>query len=392
MGLMVVERDTGTAARRITAGQGVTRTTPVMVGWMSQKYANSPGSSKVWLKRSPGAMSPESKTPSSVSSAPEVTVCLVASPLAQVTVVPTEISSRSGTKTKFSMETTTSIPEPSMPSMSWLAMGDELADGTAMDRDGEDGSGGRDAVAGGELGEPSAAGAQAARSPTRPSATNGSAYRFMEGLRAGGRPARAPLRRLVRPMFYTHGWVHVIAGCMFCGKTDEMLRLLRRFSIAGRRVVLVKPRLDTRTDRVTVVSRSGAQHQAVTVDDSSEIDAAAAGADIVAVEEGQFFDERLPEAVERLAKLGKQVIVTGLDRDFRGVPFGTMPRLLALADQVTKLTAICVVCGEPATRTQRLIDGQPAPADSPLIVIGGMGDETYEARCRLHHEVPAGAG
>src|SRR5687767_4632318 len=131
------------------------------------------------------------------------------------------------------------------------------------------------------------------------------------------------------PMFYTHGWVHVIAGCMFCGKTDEMLRLLRRFSIAGRRVVLVKPRLDTRTDRVTVVSRAGAQHQAVTVDDSSEIDAAVAGADIVAVEEGQFFDERLPEAVERLAKLGKQVIVTGLDRDFRGVPFGTMPRLLA---------------------------------------------------------------
>jgi thymidine kinase len=189
-------------------------------------------------------------------------------------------------------------------------------------------------------------------------------------------------------MFYTHGWVHVIAGCMFCGKTDEMLRLLRRFSIAGRSVLLVKPRLDTRTDRVTVVSRSGAQHQAVTVDDSNEIEAAAVDADIVAIEEGQFFDERLPEAVERLAARGKQVIVTGLDRDFRGVPFGAMPRLLALADQVTKLTAICMVCGEPATRTQRLIDGVPAPADSPLIVIGGLGDETYEARCRLHHEVP----
>jgi thymidine kinase len=189
-------------------------------------------------------------------------------------------------------------------------------------------------------------------------------------------------------MFYTHGWVHVIAGCMFCGKTDEMLRLLRRFSIAGRRVVLVKPRLDTRTDRVTVVSRSGAQHHAITVDDSTEIEGAIGESDIVAVEEAQFFDERLPEVVERLAQLGKQVIVTGLDRDFRGVPFGAMPRLLALADQVTKLTAICMVCGEPATRTQRLIDGVPAGADSPLIVIGGMGDETYEARCRLHHEVP----
>ncbi len=191
-------------------------------------------------------------------------------------------------------------------------------------------------------------------------------------------------------MFYTHGWVHVIAGCMFCGKTDEMLRLLRRFSIASRRVVLVKPRLDTRTDAVTVVSRSGVHHEAVPVDSSDEIDALARDADVVGIEEGQFFDERLPEAVERLAALGKQVVVTGLDRDFRGVPFGTMPRLLALADQVTKLTAICVVCGEPATRTQRLIDGEPAPANSPLIVIGGMGDETYEARCRLHHEVPAG--
>ena len=189
-------------------------------------------------------------------------------------------------------------------------------------------------------------------------------------------------------MFFTHGWVHVIAGCMFCGKTDEMLRLLRRFSIAGREVVLVKPRLDTRTDEVTVVSRSGAEHRAVTVDHSAEIETAVGAADIVAIEEGQFFDEALPEVVEALAAGGKQVIVTGLDRDFRGIPFGTMPRLLALADQVTKLTAICMVCGEPATRTQRLIGGQPAGADSPLIVIGGMGDETYEARCRLHHVVP----
>jgi thymidine kinase len=192
-------------------------------------------------------------------------------------------------------------------------------------------------------------------------------------------------------MFYTSGWVHVICGCMFCGKTDEMLRLLRRFSIAGRHVILVKPRLDTRTDEVTVVSRSGAQHQAVTVETSAEIEGLVGDADIVAVEEGQFFDEALPDVVERLADSGKQVVVTGLDRDFRGIPFGPMPRLMALADQVTKLTAICVVCGEPATRTQRLIDGAPAPAESPLIVIGGMGDETYEARCRLHHEVPEAA-
>ncbi len=193
-------------------------------------------------------------------------------------------------------------------------------------------------------------------------------------------------------MFYTSGWVHVICGCMFCGKTDEMLRLLRRFSIAGRRVVLIKPRLDTRTEEVRVVSRSGAEHHALSVDHSAEIEAIAADADIVAIEEGQFFDTALPDVVERLAEAGKQVLVTGLDRDFRGIPFGPMPRLMALADQVTKLTAICVRCGEPATRTQRLIDGLPAPADSPLIVIGGIGDETYEARCRLHHEVPAAAG
>ena len=189
-------------------------------------------------------------------------------------------------------------------------------------------------------------------------------------------------------MFYTAGWVHVICGCMFCGKTDEMLRLLRRFSIAGRSVVLVKPRLDTRTEEGTVVSRSGAQHHAFSVDHSRQIEPLAGDADIVAIEEGQFFDEGLPEVVGRLADAGKQVLVTGLDQDFRGIPFGPMPRLMALADQVTKLTAICVVCGEPATRTQRLIGGRPASADSPLIVIGGLGDEKYEARCRLHHEVP----
>src|SRR5436190_13180559 len=162
-------------------------------------------------------------------------------------------------------------------------------------------------------------------------------------------------------MFYTSGWVHVICGCMFCGKTDEMLRLLRRFAIAGRRVVLVKPRLDTRSDDATVISRSGANHPAVAVDHSSEIEGLheVADADIVAIEEGQFFDDGLPDVVERLADAGKQVLVTGLDRDFRGIPFGPMPRLMALADEVTKLTAICVVCGEQATRTQRLIDGHP---------------------------------
>ena len=103
-------------------------------------------------------------------------------------------------------------------------------------------------------------------------------------------------------MFYTSGWVHVICGCMFCGKTDEMLRLLRRFSIAGRRVVLFKPRLDTRTHALTVISRSGAEHTALSVEDSAGIEKLSGEADIVAVEEGQFFDERLPDVVGRLDK------------------------------------------------------------------------------------------
>jgi thymidine kinase len=127
----------------------------------------------------------------------------------------------------------------------------------------------------------------------------------------------------------------------------------------------------------------------VTVDQAADIVGVVGNADIVAIEEGQFWDDGLAAVVEQLADAGKQVLVTGLDQDFRGEPFGPMPALMALADQVTKLTAICMVCGEPATRTQRLIDGQPAPADSPLIMVGGMGDEKYEARCRLHHEVPA---
>lgn len=190
-------------------------------------------------------------------------------------------------------------------------------------------------------------------------------------------------------MFYTSGWGHVICGCMFCGKTDEMLRLLRRFTIAGREVVLIKPRADTRTAEETVVSRSGAQHRAVAVNSSADIEGVVGTADIVAIEEGQFWDKGLTDVVGRLATDGRQVLVTGLDQDFRGDPFGPMPALMALADQVTKLTAICMVCGEPATRTQRLIDGRPAPADSPLIMVGGMGDEKYEARCRLHHEVPS---
>jgi thymidine kinase len=185
------------------------------------------------------------------------------------------------------------------------------------------------------------------------------------------------------------GWIHLITGCMFSGKTDEMLRLVRRAEIAGRRVLLVRPAIDDRTTEGTVASRSGVAFTALTVRDSSEIPpiVTTARASVVAIDEAQFFDDGLPETAELLAAEGRSVIVSGLDQDFLGRPFNSMPTLLALADQVTKLTAICTVCGADATRTQRIVGGRPAAMDDPLIVVGGMNDDRYEARCRAHHVV-----
>jgi thymidine kinase len=188
----------------------------------------------------------------------------------------------------------------------------------------------------------------------------------------------------------------VISGCMFSGKTDELCRLLRRAEIARQRVLLVRPALDDRTPSAVVQSRSGAAFNSVAVADANEIEtrAQACWADVIAIEEAQFFDDRLLAVVERLAAAGRSIIVTGLNTDFRGRPFGPMPQLLAIADDITSLTAICTVCAEPATRTQRLIDGRPAAANEPLVVIGGLDAaatprrETYEARCRSHHELP----
>jgi thymidine kinase len=187
----------------------------------------------------------------------------------------------------------------------------------------------------------------------------------------------------------TPGWIHVISGCMFSGKTDELLRLLRRADIAGRRIVLVRPTVDDRTPPSSVESRSGVAFAARAVHRSADVPAivSAERASVVAIDEAQFFDAELPVVCEELADEGRSVLVSGLDRDFLGRPFGAMPTLLALADQVTKLTAICTVCGAEATRTQRLVAGRPAAADDPLIVVGGMHDDRYEARCRAHHVV-----
>jgi thymidine kinase len=193
------------------------------------------------------------------------------------------------------------------------------------------------------------------------------------------------------------GHVQVIAGCMYSGKTDELLRLLRRAEIARRRILLVRPAMDDRTEPETVRSRSGAAYHSKAVANPAEIESLAkdAWADMIAVEEAQFFPSTLVEIVERLAAAGRTVILSGLNTDFRGRPFGPMAALMAIADGVTSLSAICTVCGEEATRTQRLIDGRPAGADEPLVVVGGVSPdrptarrETYEARCRAHHELP----
>ena len=195
----------------------------------------------------------------------------------------------------------------------------------------------------------------------------------------------------------TRGHIQVIAGCMFSGKTDELLRLLRRAEIARRRILLVRPKIDDRTEAEVVRSRSGAAYGSRSVESPAEIETLAkdAWADMIAIEEAQFFTAAIVPVVERLAVAGRTVILSGLNTDFRGRPFGPMPQLMAIADGITSLTAICTVCGDEATRTQRLIDGRPAGADEPVVVVGGLASEmqtprreTYEARCRSHHELP----
>jgi thymidine kinase len=193
------------------------------------------------------------------------------------------------------------------------------------------------------------------------------------------------------------GSIHVITGCMFSGKTEELLRQLRRASVGGRSVLLIRPAADTRTSAEIAESRSGTSFACTTVTTARDIhDAVAASpCEVVAVDEAEMFDDDLSHVVDELAIEGYEVIVSGLDTDFAGRPFGAMPTLLAQADSVAKLTAICTFpgCGQEATRTQRLVNNQPAAIDDPLIVIGGTEDrrepDRYEARCRTHHRVAA---
>jgi thymidine kinase len=183
------------------------------------------------------------------------------------------------------------------------------------------------------------------------------------------------------------GSVEVICGCMFSGKSEELIRRLRRAVIARQKVQVFKPAIDDRYAIDQVRSHSGSGFDAIPVASSEEllrrIDA---DTTVIGIDEAQFFDAHLPHVVDRLASDGCRVICAGLDLDFRGEPFGPMPTLLAIAEHVDKLTAICMVSGEPATRTQRIIDGRPASYDDPVILVGAK--ESYEARSRRHHIVP----
>ncbi len=185
------------------------------------------------------------------------------------------------------------------------------------------------------------------------------------------------------------GWIEVVSGVMFSGKSEELLRRVRRALIAKRNVQVFKSHLDDRYGGLfTVMSHDGHRADALPVSNSVHIaEAVLPETQVVAIDEAQFLDMGVVRVANALADRGVRVVVAGTDMDFRGEPFGPIPQLLAIAEKVDKLHAICVRCGDLATRNQRLIDGHPAPAEGPTIQVGGS--ESYEARCRRCHEVPA---
>jgi thymidine kinase len=187
------------------------------------------------------------------------------------------------------------------------------------------------------------------------------------------------------------GSIEVVCGSMFSGKTEELIRRVRRAYIAKQRVQVFKHTLDDRYAVGAITSHNGAKIEAVPVADSQQLLCLVEPAtEVVAVDEAQFLDDGIAPVASSLAQRGLRVILAGLDTNFRGDPFGPMPLLLALAEEVTKLQAICVVCGAPASRTQRLVDGRPAHYADPVVLIGAQ--EAYEARCRRCHQVPGRPG
>jgi thymidine kinase len=190
-------------------------------------------------------------------------------------------------------------------------------------------------------------------------------------------------------MFQQHsgGWVEVVCGSMFSGKTEELIRRVKRARIARQKVQVFKPRVDNRYAAEKISSHNGLHADATVVDSAGEIlGLVDPDTEVIAIDESQFFDAGISDVCAALAHAGKRVIAAGLDTDFRGEPFGPMPALMAQAETVEKLQAICVVCGATASRTQRLIDGRPAAYDDPVILVGAA--EVYEARCRHCHQVP----
>ncbi|MFC4558093.1 thymidine kinase [Virgibacillus kekensis] len=183
------------------------------------------------------------------------------------------------------------------------------------------------------------------------------------------------------------GWVEVICGSMFSGKSEELIRRVRRATYGNLAVRVYKPAIDDRYSDDAVVSHNGTSTIARPVKNSDEIlEDIDNEVDVIGIDEVQFFDENVVAVADELANQGIRVIIAGLDTDFRGEPFGPVPKLMALSESVTKLNAICPVCGSPASRTQRLINGEPASYDDPVILVGAS--ESYEPRCRHHHEVP----
>jgi thymidine kinase len=167
------------------------------------------------------------------------------------------------------------------------------------------------------------------------------------------------------------GSIEVITGSMFCGKTDELIRRLRRATIARQKVQVFKPAIDIRYTVEKVTSHAGSEFDAMPIQSAKEIlSRLAADTTVVGIDEAQFFDHDIIQISQQLADRGLRVLIAGLDTDFRGEPFGPMPILMAKADLVDKLHAICMVCGEPASRTQRLVDGQPARYDDPVVIVG----------------------
>lgn len=182
------------------------------------------------------------------------------------------------------------------------------------------------------------------------------------------------------------GWLELICGSMFSGKSEELIRRVKRATYAKQEVRVFKPVIDNRYSEAAVVSHNGTSMTSYAISSAADIwDHISESTDVIAVDEVQFFDQEIVEVLSSLADKGYRVIAAGLDMDFRGEPFGVVPNIMAIAESVTKLQAVCSVCGSPASRTQRLIDGKPASYDDPVILVGAS--ESYEARCRHHHEV-----